>query len=319
MDLGSSSFHLLHARTWPDGTIVDINSQREAVHLADGVARSGVIERGAWRRGLAAVEQLKSTVDLWGVSRTVAVATGVVRDSANGADFVADLERRHGIEVEVLSRDSEAALAYRGARSEFSSRPGNFCVIDLGGGSMEIAIGEQQASLWSCSLPLGVLRLRDLFEAGARPEPASDGEAVLARLRTALAGMGRVVRGFALEWLVLASGTARAVRDLVGTSGVGFPSQRLLSAASIRETRARIWHASNAELLALGVKSDRVSTIRYGLLALEAVLAELDQPEAWVSQRGLREGVALREFGAMAGRLRTTRRPVATAERSLPR
>ncbi len=296
LDLGSSSFHLVHTRIWPDRSLVTVNSLREVVHLGDEVARTGAIGEAAWNRGLKAFERMKTSAELWRVPKMIAVATGVVRDSDNGGDFVAALAQKHGVEVEVLSREEEGALAYRGARSEFASRLGRFCVIDVGGGSIEIAIGEERVSLWSCSLPLGVLRLVDLLGGDDRPGSRGSAKAGLARLRTAFASAGRAVRGFAPEWLILSSGTARAVRHLVSASGVGFRGQRLLPLRSIRETRHRIWDASDSELLGLGVKPDRITTIPYGVLAIEALLKELDQPEAWVARRGLREGVALREL-----------------------
>lgn len=304
LDLGSASFHLLHARCWPDGSLIPLRSMREAVHLGEGVARTGAITREAWARGIEAADRLMAQIEPWGVPRLVAVATGVLRDACNGPDFADALRARHGLSVEVLSREAEAALAYRGARSEFSARLGRFCVVDLGGGSIEIAVGEQQASLWSCSLPLGVLRLRDLL--GGEPGRRSHREAraALADLHSAFASAGRAVRGFAPAWLVLASGTARAVRDLVVATDGGHVGMRLLTAQSIRTARHHAWTTSPGELRRLGVAPDRVTTIPYAAIAIEALLDELGQDEAWVSRRGLREGVVLRELEAVSARRR---------------
>ena len=297
LDLGSASFHLLHARCWPDGSVIPLRSMREAVHLGEGVARTGAITREAWARGIEATDRLMARIEPWGVPRLVTVATGVLRDACNGRDFVDALRARYGLPVEILSRDAEAALAYRGARSEFSSRLGRFCVVDLGGGSIEIAVGEQHASLWSCSLPLGVLRLRDLL--GSEPGRGHrEAGAALADLHRAFASAGRAVRGFAPAWLVLASGTARAVRDLVVATEGGHVGKRLLTAQSIRTARHHAWTTSPGELRRLGVAPDRVATIPYAAIAIEALLDELGQDEAWVSRHGLREGVILRELDA---------------------
>src|SRR5262245_15630450 len=136
LDLGSNSFHL--TAFWRTSTaLVPRQEGRRIVRLGAAI-REGAIEVLAFSRGLDAMGELLGELEQ--PCPVVAVATSAIREARNGAAFCQAVARRYGIEVEVLSGEEEARLTYAGARV-FAGPTGRLAVVDLGGGSLEMASG----------------------------------------------------------------------------------------------------------------------------------------------------------------------------------
>jgi len=161
-------------------------------------------------------------------------------------------------------------------------------VVDIGGGSIEVAVGENDASLFDCSLPLGVRRLAAMLE--KEPLPG-----VLEVVRSALAPAARAIRGFAPQRVVFASGTARAVHKLVRKRCDVGAGHSWMDRAALQRTARWAESAKPAALEEAGVRADRLPTIALSSFLVEQVADILDVPELWLSRRGLREGVILEE------------------------
>lgn len=293
LDLGSSSFHLLHARVWADGSIVRVETQREPVALAGVVSSRGRLDAAAWDRATEAVAKLADIIAAIAPERVIAAATHALRAAENGPMFIDMVRRQHGIDVELLSPAEEARATFLGARSEFSPAFGRIAVADLGGGSLELAVGEVEPASYSVSLPLGVGLVREaicpdrLFRDTDLPE-------LRERLRSALVPAARAARAHAPGWFVLASGCARAVRALAAELGFVTPARRLVSREALCATAESAARSSRAMLTRLGVRADRVDTIAIAAAIFEALLELFGCDEAWVARRGLREGLVVR-------------------------
>ena len=301
LDLGSNTFHLLVAQVDAAGRVERLDGAKRVVRLGAGLLAGGVLEESAWDRGLGAVGALLERAARTSGCRVVAVATSAVREAADGGAFVEAIERRHGVRVEVLDSDDEARLVYAGARSALPPDAGRIAVIDVGGGSVELAVGDVTADgaageadecLYTASRPLGVLRLLHACIPGGGPMRYDRVLAVVSRVRAGLAGPAAAVRDLAPREVVLTAGTARAIGRLVAPDCEG---PRFLGRDEAVRLAAHLAQLSPAARQALGVEEARADTIAVGALAIATLIELLGVDRVRISDRALREGVALRE------------------------
>jgi exopolyphosphatase/guanosine-5'-triphosphate,3'-diphosphate pyrophosphatase len=147
LDLGSNTFHLLLAQVDSQGGIHKLGSFKRTLRLGAEIPPGAAISEDPWQRAMDAIEELLSLGRPFECS-TVAVATSVFR-----------VRTRFGISVDLLTGAEEGRLSYLGAMSEMPRMHGPVAVIDVGGGSIQMTVGEGDRCRFAASLPLGVLRL----------------------------------------------------------------------------------------------------------------------------------------------------------------
>jgi exopolyphosphatase/guanosine-5'-triphosphate,3'-diphosphate pyrophosphatase len=287
LDLGSSSFHLAIFAASSDTVLAPRRELREPVRLATAI-RDGHIDGAGFARALEAVERLLSALD--SECPVVAVATSAIREARNGDAFCAEVQRRHGIAIDVLSGEAEARLTYLGARL-FAGPGGRLAVVDLGGGSLEMATGPGPESDLAHSMPLGVLRLRDVH---VRPERYLDPhtrERIAATVRFATAESARAIWNRRPDRLVFTSGTARALGALADELSLRDPGCGEIGA----DLLARLVQVlAQFRPVELGVDESRSDTIAIGAVVLHTIMEVLGFHRALISPLALREGVAIR-------------------------
>src|SRR4051812_43662770 len=159
LDLGSNSFHLLVVEARPDGHFETLVREKEMLRLGDVVSREGRIPDLAAEQVIDSIRRLHSLAAAADADEFVAFATAAMREAENSAAVVDRIEARTGVAVEVISGEEEARLIFAAVQASISmDRPPALC-LDLGGGSLEIMVGDQAELLWSASVPLGVARL----------------------------------------------------------------------------------------------------------------------------------------------------------------
>jgi exopolyphosphatase/pppGpp-phosphohydrolase len=163
LDLGSNSFHLLVVETDGNQGLTKIGSDKEVLGLGSVVQEYGRLSDVAYGRALDVVGRMATVARELGAVKLLAVGTSALRDARNGAHFCADCSADHGVHIELLSGDDEARLAYRGAQSALPLTNGRVLVADVGGGSVELAVGEGANCETVQSLQLGFLRLAHAF------------------------------------------------------------------------------------------------------------------------------------------------------------
>ena len=286
LDLGSNTFHLLEAEVVA-GAVVPVVDRKATVRLGDEAFTLGEIPVEAWDRGLAAIEALLAPLT-W--RRPVAVATGVFREAGNGEAFLAEVRRRFGIDVRLLSGAEEARLVYDGVRVEAMDPAARLAVFDLGGGSLECVVGEHGRVEVASSLPLGVLRMRRTADLRAHVHAVA-GEILDA------------IRASEPDEIVLAAGTARALLKLARRLERRDAVRGCIGRGTLRAMAELLRGCTREELAALGIAAGRHDTIAPGALVLSAVVERLDVPLVRVAQGALREGVALHEASLRARRV----------------
>ena len=210
VDLGSNSFHLLVADASPDGSFEPLFREKEMLRLGDVVARTGRVTDEAADGAVETVRRFKALADNVEVDEIVACATAAIREAENGADLVDRFRHEAGVEVRVIGGLEEAALIFRAVQASVVLDPPPAVCLDLGGGSLEVTVGDAAELTASVSVKLGVGRLTaELVES----DPPSDDD--VARLRARVDEvLGPVARRFAPLGPRMMVGTSGTLNDL---------------------------------------------------------------------------------------------------------
>ena len=223
------------------------------------------------------------------------MATSAIRAASNAHAFTSAARKLYDLNIEVLTAEEEARLCYCGAASKLSSWSGPLAVVDLGGGSCEVAVGEATSYRASYSADIGVLPLREAFCIKDKIGPIKAG-AMSEVVRMSLRPASGMLSANAPERLVLASGTARSVHRLARSYFAGDLPPGQMTLLHARKLRDYVVGRHPSEFLDHDVEVQRVDVIATAVIVIETVMSQLACLTAEVSDRGLREGVALREF-----------------------
>jgi len=298
LDLGSNSFHLLVADV--DGpSVLPVRRSREMLHLGRVLAADGRVPASVADRAVATVERLADLAQRSGATATVAVATAALREPSQ-AELRRRLAAAAGVPVEPLDGIEEARLALLGARAAVAVDGEPTLVLDLGGGSLELAVGHAERTLWATSLPLGAGRL--LPRLGDGPVDRAAVAELVAGIDALLAPALPVVRQHRPAAIVAVGGTVRALAVLLAARAERWLPATVnmapLPADELAAARDALLATDTRGRAAIpGMKSQRADHLHVAALVLSHVLAALDGPAAIVSDWGLREGVLLHRFG----------------------
>ncbi len=304
LDLGSNSFRLLVADVAADGAIHPVLRAREFIHLGSEVAATGFLADDVIERAVGAVGHLAGLGIRAGAERSMAVATSAIRDASNGTEVVARLQEAAGIPVRVIDGQEEARLGFLGVASSIALPTGPHLVLDLGGGSLELAVGSGATLLWAESTELGVSRLWAEFVTG---DPLSDRDIdrLEKRVRSTLEPIVPQVRRLDPQWCVSIGGPSRALIQMVLQTGATWQpatlNQAWVTAADLRDLRDRLVSLPLEERLAMpGMKPSRAEQIPTAAVIVATVLDLLEVDRTVVSYWGLREGAILDAYGDAA-------------------
>jgi exopolyphosphatase / guanosine-5'-triphosphate,3'-diphosphate pyrophosphatase len=297
LDLGSNSFHLLVADVHPDGTFEAVTREKEMLRLGDEVGREGRISQPTADRAVASIRRLRQLADAAGAQEVIAKATSAIRTAANGSELVDRIEVETGVEVEVISGLEEARLIFAAVRASLVLEPAPALCVDIGGGSVEVMIGDVAGLRWATSLPLGVGRLTaELVHHD--PPTKTDRTALEARVREVLAPFVDEVRTRTPR---MAVGTSGTINDLARLAAAGDDAEIPASANGLRihvdQLRAlqrRILKMSTAERRRLpGIEDKRAELLPAGVTLLLTMLDAFGVEEMTISDWALREGIVL--------------------------
>lgn len=172
IDLGTNTFHLLLARV--DGESHEIfHRERKAVRIGENGINKGKITQAAWDRAIVALKDFKSTIHRNEIDQVFATATSAMRNASNGEALVAEIKDQTGIEIEVISGSREAELIHFGASKALDFGPEKNLIMDIGGGSIEFIIADQDKAHWMRSFEVGGQRLVEKFH---KSDPITNAE-----------------------------------------------------------------------------------------------------------------------------------------------
>jgi exopolyphosphatase / guanosine-5'-triphosphate,3'-diphosphate pyrophosphatase len=159
VDIGSNSTRLLIAELDQGRVTGELDRRTTVTRLGAGVDADGRLSDDGMQRVFAVLDEYHDAIERLDVDAGVAVMTSAVRDSTNGEQFAAEVQRRYGLEAHVLTGDQEATLTYLGATSERDPADTTpTLVLDIGGGSTEMVIGTGHEASFHVSTQAGVVR-----------------------------------------------------------------------------------------------------------------------------------------------------------------
>lgn len=304
IDIGSNSIKLLVAEAGPGGAPVEVLSRTLEVRISAGIGgESPRLAEQSMERGAAAVLELADQARGLGAAPIEAVATSAVRDASNGALFCGRVVRSAGLAVRVLSGQEEASLIGRGLTTDPGlGGLGDFCVFDLGGGSLECLAFRRRALERTVSLPLGCVRLTEgLVGDPGKPLSPADAARVSSHVARCLASSGfplPLAAGFAAVGTGGTLTTARAIE--AARRGVPFAqSPSLVTVAALRALLGEVGSMDLAGRRAVpGLSPARADVYPVALATLVA-LADAGRFGAYLhSLRNLRWGIAAQLLAA---------------------
>jgi exopolyphosphatase/guanosine-5'-triphosphate,3'-diphosphate pyrophosphatase len=264
------------------------------VRLGQGVDATGRLAPEALQRAFAAIDEYAVLIADHGAERIRFCATSATRDARNSAEFTAGVRARLGVDPEVLSGDEEARLAFDGALRGTEPLPDPVLVVDVGGGSTELILGERATGPRTAySMDIGSVRLHERCLGGdpATPEQVAS---CVAAIDAALDDCpvdpadAAAVIGIAGTVTTVAAGVLGLTaydRDLI--------HGRELELEAVHRTVDDLVHATREERLALGyVHPGRADVIDAGALIVSRVLRRATVPTVTVAETDILDGIA---------------------------
>jgi len=305
LDVGSNTVHFLvvdaHRGARPQPAFSHKAELRLADHLEDGNRLTAAGER---QLRAFVTDALRIAEDK-GVEDLLPFATSAVRDAVNGEEVLAAIRADLSVDIRVLTGPDESALTFLAARRWFGWSSGRLLVLDIGGGSLEIASGIDEDPDAAISLPLGAGRLNRGWLTGDPPS-AEQVRALRRHVRTEIARTAHeVLRNGRPDHAVATSKTFRQLARITGVapSGEGVYVRRALRHADLTAWAARLAMMTAAQRAQLpGVSATRSPQLPAGAIVADATMDLFGLEELELCPWALREGVILRRLDGMAGR-----------------
>ena len=305
LDVGSNTVHLLVVDAHEGARPLPAHSDKSELRLAEHLTDDGHIDDAGRDRLVECIRHALEVAEDRGTEDLLAFATSAIRESANGRDVLAAVRAETGVDLEVLTGEDEARLTFLAVRRWFGWSSGRLMVMDIGGGSLEMAAGIDEVPDAIASLPLGAGRLTRTMLPGDPPDARRRQGAAQARAHAggrqaaAVRGAGR---GRTTWWR-----RRRRFKQLARLTGAPGSEEservpRLLSLADLSEWVPRLAEMTYAERAKLpGVSVGRAPQLLAGAVVAEAVMSLLDVEEVQVCPWALREGLILRRLDWMRG------------------
>jgi len=299
IDVGSNTIHLLVVDAHVGAHPLPTSSHKIELRLAEHVDKDGSIARSGADALVAFTRECLTFAEDHGVEDLLAFATSAIREAPNGEAVLARVLEETGVELHMLSGEDESKLTFLAVRRWFGWSSGRLLVLDIGGGSLEIAAGIDEVPDVALSLPLGAGRLTRAALSGDPPTPAQ----VKALRKKVRADIARAVRDVkkagAPDRFV---GTSKTLRSLARVAGAaptadGPYAVRALERKRVRALMLRLADMTTAERSQLsGVSAGRAPQMLAGAIVAEAAMDLLDIERLDICPWALREGVILRRL-----------------------
>lgn len=295
LDLGTNSARLLLVRINPNHSYTVITQQKEVVRLGEGEFMENTLQPDAMARAVLVCRKFTELAHSYGVTDIAAVATAAVRDAHNQREFLERIREEAHLDMRVISGLEEARLIYRGVVSGVHLGTKNAAIFDIGGGSTEVIIGDQQQHHELDSLKLGAIRLTMLYLPGETGPVSPAHYAIIQQhVRNTAVRITQRVHPYNVR---LAFGSSGTVENLAAISArVLHRRQPLrhetLTQQELRQVVTLLCSLPLEERRKVpGINPERADIIIAGAAILETLLQEMQLPAIHFSDRGLRDGL----------------------------
>ncbi len=293
LDLGSNTIHLQVVDAHPGARPSPTTNQKVELRLTDYLNKSNEITEDGIALLRKAISDAVDHAREFKTDEILAFATSAIRDAKNGTKILADINRDFDLEVNILSGNEEATMTFLAARRWYGWSSGQLLVIDIGGGSLEIAVGDDEHPEATISLPLGAARLtREYLE----NDPYTNKEIrnLESRVKDLLQlELPEEIYDHAADHFVATSKTFRTLARLGAHWFKGDPNILELSALMMMIPKlSEMTNKSRADLP--GVSASRAKQITAGAIVARSVMERLQITQVEICPWALREGIVLR-------------------------
>ena len=295
IDIGTNSIHMVLAEILPDASYKILDRFKDMTRLGNGAFATRRLSDEAVARALDVLKTLVTLARNKGFDRIVAVATSAVREARNGGVFVDLIAEQTGLRVRVISGIEEARLIFLGVKNSIALPDGPTVVVDVGGGSVELIVGDRDGMIHGKSLKLGAIRLADQFLPKTPPSDAmmrALEDAVTEQLKAALGSF----KTKKFQSLAATSGMACNLAEVIYLRQTGRPlPQHNLATVSLKDIRvleAELARSSVKARLAIpGLDPKRVDTLLPATVVLRRLLELSALDKMTLCDKAIREGV----------------------------
>jgi exopolyphosphatase/guanosine-5'-triphosphate,3'-diphosphate pyrophosphatase len=308
LDVGSNTVHLLVVDAHRGAHPTPMHDDRWLLRLAEHVGEDGQLSKAGEKALLKAVQEACDQAGKQGVDELLPLVTSAVRDAENGLEVLDRVRQRTGVDLQVLSGEDEARLTFLAVRRWFGWSAGDLLVIDIGGGSLELARGVDEDPDVALSLPLGAGRMTRRFlpsaRDGGRPDLAALEELDAYAAELLEPATKQLVEAGKPQLVAATSKTFRTLARLTGAApySAGLRVHRELSLVGLDQLVGFVSRIESSALAELrGVSPDRAHQVPAGAVVAAATMRALDVPCVRITPWALREGVILRRLDSLGG------------------
>jgi exopolyphosphatase/guanosine-5'-triphosphate,3'-diphosphate pyrophosphatase len=287
VDLGSNSFHMVVAR-YSHGQLIILDRLREMVRLGAGLDEQGRLTREATEAALACLQRFGQRLHDMKAESVRVVGTNTLRRARRKGAFLDRARAALGQPIEIISGIEEARLIYLGVAHTMPNEPGRRLVVDIGGGSTEVIIGEAKQAKKLESLYMGCVSMSSrYFSDGGITDKRIKRARIAARLE--LEPVRASFRNYGWDQAVGSSGTIRSVGDVIRARNNGDGAITPAAVEALIEHAAKAGDVSKLRLV--GLSEERLPVFAGGLAILVEILDAFDIKAMRVADGALREGL----------------------------
>ena len=304
IDIGTNSIRLMIVEPLRDGTYRILDEEKETTRLGRNLAKTRRLDPAAVEASLDALRRMKQIAAGFQAREVRVIATSAVREAKDGKKFCRRAKDEIGLEVEVISGDQEARLAFYSVARNFHLAGKNVAVADIGGGSTEIILATGDIIEALHTTPLGAVRLTDEFLGGGDIQ-VDDFERMLKTIDRRLRREIKKKRFFVPHLLIGSGGTFTTLAEMVmaakGQTGLPLRGYEVTH-AELRHLLDRLRKMpAKARRNVQGLSSDRADIIVAGLAIIDRLMRRFRVNRLQVHNRGIRDGLVLTMIDSTLG------------------
>ncbi|MDD5434302.1 MAG: Ppx/GppA phosphatase family protein [Nitrospira sp.] len=306
IDIGTNTLRLLIAEFSPDGTYRKVKSERHITRLGEGISSTGRLKETAMERTLSVLKRFSKVCSENPLNGIYAVATSAVREASNGDEFVKRVKAEAGLDIDVISGDTEARLTMLGISSGLDLKERDYLLMDIGGGSTEFIFISEGDIISKVSTDIGVVRFTEQYIKSDPPgiEDIEKLEAAIDDRLDALPGFEDLCsnRDTALVGTAGTVTTLAAVEQKMTVYDPRKINGYKISREGIEAIRNELLPmASKMRKAVPGIEEGREDLIATGVVLVDKVIKRFGFSEVIVSDNGLREGLIVDLYNRVSG------------------
>jgi exopolyphosphatase/guanosine-5'-triphosphate,3'-diphosphate pyrophosphatase len=321
IDIGTNSIHMIVVQVRADLSFEVIDREKDMVRLGAGGLDGKSLTPTATTAALQTLSKFKRLAESHKVDEIIAAATSATREAENGGDFIAEVDRRTGIRVRIIPGSEEARLIHLAAVYGVDVGSSTACVIDIGGGSVEVTLGSATQLAAARSFKTGVIRLTERY-VKSDPLERRDERRLVKHIQREMSGYVADLAARGFDRVIGTSGTILSLGTLALVESRGravdeVRNQRI-AAKGIRRLRKRLVAADLHERLRMaGMDPRRADLSVAGAVLLDTILKGLEADELTLCDLALREGLVIDYIQRNSARIRKVDRYPDVRRRSI--